>query len=136
MIPFSLLPENIYNRRPTGNIWLKGYQELIKVWKRLRDYRDLKLYLIAFFFYNSGVQTVMYLATLFGTDVLHLESSKLILTILIIQLVLSAFFSAQIPPRISALRFPISDLEDDKVPQRATNPPYYLFETYAGRHAG
>jgi UMF1 family MFS transporter len=29
----------------------------------------------------------MYLATLFGTDVLHLESSKLILTILIIQLV-------------------------------------------------
>ena len=87
MIPFSLLPENIYNRRPTGNIWLKGYQEIVKVWKRLKDYPDLKRYLIAFFFYNSGVQTVMYLATLFGTDVLHLESSKLILTILIIQLV-------------------------------------------------
>ncbi len=53
----------------------------------MKDYPDLKKYLIAFFFYNSGVQTVMYLATLFGTDVLHLESSKLILTILIIQLV-------------------------------------------------
>ena len=87
MIPFSLLPENIYARRPTGNIWLKGYQEIAKVWKSLKDYPDLKKYLIAFFFYNSGVQTVMYLATLFGTDVLHLESSKLILTILIIQLV-------------------------------------------------
>src|SRR5688572_27598193 len=87
MIPFSLLPENVYDRRPTGNIWLKGYQEIVKVWKSLKDYPDLKRYLIAFFFYNSGVQTVMYLATLFGTDVLHLESSKLILTILIIQLV-------------------------------------------------
>ena len=87
MIPFSLLPENMYARRPTGNIWLKGYQEIVKVWKSLKDYPDLKKYLIAFFFYNSGVQTVMYLATLFGTDVLHLESSKLILTILIIQLV-------------------------------------------------
>jgi MFS transporter, UMF1 family len=87
MIPFSLLPENVYNRRPTGNIWFKGYQEIVRVWRSLKEHPDLKRYLIAFFFYNSGVQTVMYLATLFGTDVLHLESSKLILTILIIQLV-------------------------------------------------
>jgi MFS transporter, UMF1 family len=42
---------------------------------------------LAFFFYNSGVQTIMYLSTLFGTDVLKLDSSKLIMTILIIQLV-------------------------------------------------
>jgi UMF1 family MFS transporter len=87
MIPFSVLPENVYNRRPSGDIWSKGYEEIIKVWKSLRNYPDLKRYLIAFFFYNSGVQTIMYLATLFGTDVLNLESSKLIMTILIIQLV-------------------------------------------------
>jgi UMF1 family MFS transporter len=87
MIPLSVLPENVYDRRPSGNIWLKGYREIAKVWRNLNDHPDLKRYLLAFFFYNSGVQTVMYLATLFGTDVLHLESSKLILTILIIQLV-------------------------------------------------
>jgi UMF1 family MFS transporter len=86
-IPFSVLPENIYNRRPSGDIWTKGYQEIVKVWKSLKNYPDLRLYLIAFFFYNSGVQTIMYLATLFGTDVLQLESSSLIMTILIIQLV-------------------------------------------------
>jgi UMF1 family MFS transporter len=86
-IPFSVLPENIYNRRPSGDIWSKGYQELVKVWRSLKDLPDLKRYLLAFFFYNSGVQTIMYLATLFGTDVLKLESSKLIMTILIIQLV-------------------------------------------------
>jgi UMF1 family MFS transporter len=87
MIPFSVLPENIYNRKPKGNIWSKGYQEIVKVWRSLKDYPDLKRYLFAFFFYNSGVQTIMYLSTLFGTDVLQLESSKLIMTILIIQLV-------------------------------------------------
>ena len=87
MIPFSLLPENIYNRRPKGNIWLNGYREIAKVWHSLKKYPDLKRYLIAFFFYNSGVQTIMYLSTLFGTDVLQLESSKLIMTVLIIQLV-------------------------------------------------
>lgn len=87
MIPLSALPENIYNRKPKGEIWSKGYQEIAKVWKSLKQYPDLKRYLLAFFFYNSGVQTIMYLATLFGTDVLKLDSSKLIMTILIIQLV-------------------------------------------------
>lgn len=86
-IPFSVLLENIYNRKPHGNIWLKGYQEIHTVWKSLKHHPDLKRYLLAFFFYNSGVQTIMYLATLFGTDVLQLDSSKLIMTILIIQLV-------------------------------------------------
>lgn len=87
LIPFSILPENVYNRKPHGDIWSKGYQELVKVWRSLKNHPDLKRYLIAFFFYNSGVQTIMYLATLFGTDVLQLESGKLIMTILIIQLV-------------------------------------------------
>ncbi len=87
MIPFSYLPENSEKRRPIGNSWSKGYQEISKVWRSLRQHPDLKRYLLAFFFYNSGVQTIMYLSTLFGTDVLKLESSKLIMTVLIIQLV-------------------------------------------------
>lgn len=87
IIPFAFLPENTHNRKSTGDIWSKGYQEISKVWKSLRQHPDLKRYLLAFFFYNSGVQTIMYLSTLFGTDVLKLESSKLIMTILIIQLV-------------------------------------------------
>ena len=87
MIPFSVLPDNPYNQKPTGNIWTKGYQEIAKVWKSLTGQHDLKRFLIAFFFYNMGVQTVMYLATLFGTDVLKLETGDLIQTVVIIQLV-------------------------------------------------
>jgi UMF1 family MFS transporter len=87
VIPFSLLPDNPYNQKPTGNVWTKGYEEVKNVWNNLGAQHDLKRYLLAFFFYNMGVQTVMYLAALFGTDVLNLESSKLIQTVLLIQLV-------------------------------------------------
>jgi len=98
LIPFSILPENPYNQKPTGNIWTKGYEELRKVLKSLKDQADLKRYLLAFFFYNMGVQTVMYLATLFGTDVLHLESGSLIAVVVIIQLVgsIGAWFFARL----------------------------------------
>lgn len=89
MIAFNVLPENPYGRKPSGKIWTKGYQEVLTVWRSLKNSPDLKKFLTAFFFYNMGVQTVMYLATLFGTDVLHLDTGKLIGTILLIQLVAS-----------------------------------------------
>jgi UMF1 family MFS transporter len=87
LIPFSILPDNPYNQKPTGNIWTKGYEEIARVWSSLSHQHDLKRFLTAFFFYNMGVQTVMYLATLFGTDVLKLETGDLIQTVVIIQLV-------------------------------------------------
>jgi MFS transporter, UMF1 family len=87
LIPFMWLPDNPYGQKPTGNVWKKGYEEIRKVWQSLALQPDLKKFLWAFFFYNMGVQTVMYLAALFGKDVLQLESSKLIQTVLVIQLV-------------------------------------------------
>ena len=41
----------------------------------------------AFFFYNMGVQTGMYVATLFGDKELRLPAESLIVTILILQLI-------------------------------------------------
>jgi MFS transporter, UMF1 family len=86
-IPFSILPDNPFNRKPSREIWTKGYEELVKVWRSFKATPDLRRFLAAYFFYNMGVQTVMYLATLFGTDVLHLGTSELIATVVIIQLV-------------------------------------------------
>lgn len=86
---FRKLPEDqIRGYRP--DVWKKGYKELVKVMQEVKYMPDLKKYLIAFFFFNMGVQTVMYLATLFGTDVLQLPSAHLIATILLIQLVAAA----------------------------------------------
>ena len=98
LIPFKYLPENPYGLKPAGNIWTKGYEEIRKVWRSLSTQRDLKRFLIAYFFYNMGVQTVMYLSALFGTDVLQLKDIQLIPTVLMIQLVgaAGAFLSARL----------------------------------------
>ena len=88
LIPFLILPGNVYNRKPKqGRIILEGYKELRKVWHSLKDLPAMKQFLKVFFFYNMGVQTVMYLAATFGTKELKLDSGQLILTVLIIQLV-------------------------------------------------
>src|SRR5690606_21861603 len=48
---------------------------------------NIRLYLAAYFFFNMGVQTVMYLAATFGSKELQLADEKLIMTVLIIQVV-------------------------------------------------
>jgi UMF1 family MFS transporter len=87
LIPFKHLPDNTFNRKPVGRMWTNGYKEIRKVWQSLSDQPSLKRFLVAFFFYNMGVQSVMYLSTLFGTDVLHLETGDLIMVAVIVQLV-------------------------------------------------
>lgn len=64
-----------------------GFIELRKVSKEVNGMPALKWYLFAFFFYSMGVQTVMLAATLFGQKVLGLPASKLIVTVVLIQLV-------------------------------------------------
>jgi UMF1 family MFS transporter len=86
-ITFYYLPKNVFNKKPKGNHLTNGYKEIIKVLRSISKTHTLKNYLAAFFFFNMGVQTVMYVAALFGDEELKLESSQLIITILIIQFV-------------------------------------------------
>ena len=86
-ISFRRLPSDTNNKIVSKNYLFNGYREIQKVWKSLANLPVLKTYLWAFFFYNTGVQTVMYMATLFADKELHLESGELIMTILIIQIV-------------------------------------------------
>jgi UMF1 family MFS transporter len=87
-IPFKRLPPSkASNQHPEHNIFVNGFYELKKVWNQLQHHPELKRFLRSFFFYNMGVQTVMYMATYFAADELKMESTQLIVTILIIQLV-------------------------------------------------
>ena len=87
-IPFRNLPiGNVGIRKNNKNVLKSGFQELSKVWNQLSRMKFLKLFLLAFFFYSMGVQTIMLAAAGFGEKTLKLGTSKLILTILIIQLV-------------------------------------------------
>jgi MFS transporter, UMF1 family len=86
-ISFNRLPDNPYNVKPQGRYLFNGYHELRKVWFDLKQTSRLKSFLISFFFYNMGVQTVMYVATIFGDSELKLDTSILIAIVLIIQFV-------------------------------------------------
>jgi MFS transporter, UMF1 family len=87
LIPFSVIPPNKATGKKEGGLFSKGFAEINKVLKNLPNNPNLGKFLIAFFLYNTGVQTIIYLATLFGSAELKLESGELILTILIIQVV-------------------------------------------------
>ena len=87
-IPFSVLPKGSPNATSHHkNLIRGGFIELGKVWQQVKRMTVLKRYLPAFFFYSMGVQTIMLVAASFGAKELHMEQSKLIATILIIQLV-------------------------------------------------
>ncbi len=83
----NLPPSTPSQQQPERSIFANGFYELKKVWKQLGDYPVTKRFLRSFFFYNMGVQTVMYLATYFASEEIKMEASQLIITILIIQLV-------------------------------------------------
>lgn len=84
---FRHLPTRVPGAKSEGSWLFNGFRELKKVWQQVKKMYLLKRFLLAFFFYNMGVQTVMYVAAVFGDKELHLASGKLIFTILILQLV-------------------------------------------------
>lgn len=86
-IPFKNLPKGSPNFKAEKNVFTSGFNELNKVWNQVKQMAYLKRFLFAFFFYSMGVQTVMLVATIFGEKELHLSTTKLIATILILQLV-------------------------------------------------
>jgi UMF1 family MFS transporter len=99
-ISFYFLPGNVHHRKPDAtHIFKKGFLELKKVFEKVKLNIPIKRYLVAFFFYNSGVQTVMLLAATFGEKALSLPAENLIMTVLLIQLV--AIAGAYIFARVS-----------------------------------
>jgi UMF1 family MFS transporter len=109
-IPFATLPPDRGRAAaPAADSkgWLlNGFHELGKVWDQLEHLPTLKKFLLAYFTYNMGVQTVMYVATIFGTDELHLPDGQLIITILLLQVVaiLGAWLFAKLSERIGNTR--------------------------------
>ena len=85
-IPLRRLPEDA--RHPYSKDMLKrGYEEVSKTAKRVLARPNMLRYLSAFFFANAGVQSVLYLASIFAEKELHFDTSSLIVLILILQIV-------------------------------------------------
>lgn len=105
-IPFHYLPESSQKTTDKKNIWLGGWQELMKVYHEVKKIKSLKGFLASFFLFNMGAQTVMYLGALFGSEELHLPTDALIITILLIQLVAipGAYFCAKLSQRLGNVK--------------------------------
>lgn len=100
-ITFFRLPKDRKGHFASGTL-RNGFRELRSVWNQLSDLPNLKRFLLAFFFYSAGVQTVLYLAATFAEKELHFETTNLIILILVLQLVaiVGAYFFAFLSERI------------------------------------
>ncbi len=96
-ISFKGLPEDQRNEKQDDLI-RKGFREIKMVFGKLKVRPNIKRFLASFFFYSAGVQTVIYVASIFAQDELGFESTELILIILLLQLVgiVGAFLFAYI----------------------------------------
>lgn len=96
---FHYLPSGFQKNTKHKHYLLNGFKELVKVFNQIRRLQQIRIFLYAFFIYSMGVQTVLYMAALFGAKELNVPSDKLILSILIIQLV--AMVGAQLAAWLS-----------------------------------
>ncbi|MEM0994575.1 MAG: MFS transporter [Bacteroidota bacterium] len=99
IIPFKRLPKEERNKGQKG-LMKKGWGELKKVWQQVKVEANIKSFLIAFFCYSAGVQTVLFLAATFAEKELDFQTTELILVVLILQVV--AIFGAYLFARVSS----------------------------------
>ncbi len=62
-----------------------GYQRLLHTFGRIKTFRQLTKFLIAYLIYNDGIETVIVMASIFGAEVLKMETGEIILYFLMIQ---------------------------------------------------
>jgi len=105
-LTFAVLPKVKRTEAKKINIFTAGFAEVRKVYHEVKKMAVLKRYLRGFFFYSMGVQTVMMAATLFGSKLLGLEDTKLIITVVLIQLVaiVGAIWMSRLSARYGNIR--------------------------------
>lgn len=96
-IPFRILPNGIPTKGGVKHsILTNGFHELREVWQKLQHMPLLKIFLVSFFFFSMGVQTVMLAAAEFAVKEIKMKvegvwvslgTEQLIMIVVIIQLV-------------------------------------------------
>ena len=83
-----------------GSLFQRSFGQLFTTLKEMRGFPMTLTFLIAYLFYNDGIQTVIYAASTYGSKQLKFDQSVLIATILLIQFV--AFGGALFFGRLAA----------------------------------
>jgi UMF1 family MFS transporter len=102
LVPLRWMREHPATAHPStgANVVTDGFRQLARTIRGMRAYPLTLFFLLAFLVYNDGIQTVIALASQFGSEELGLETNTLIITILVVQL--TAFFGALALGRLAA----------------------------------
>jgi UMF1 family MFS transporter len=84
---FIFLKERAYGKLPpSGQGYFRaGYQRLRRTFHRIKSFKELTKFLMAYLIYNEGIETVIIMASIFGAEVLGMETNELIVFFLMIQ---------------------------------------------------
>ncbi|MFZ4786348.1 MAG: MFS transporter [Flavobacteriales bacterium] len=116
-ITFRTLKEKHTGNGFSKDVLANGFKELRHVWKEMNQTSRLRRYLIAFFIFSMGVQTIMQMASLFGTKEVWqmdpetgqmtrgLKSGQLIMAVLMVQVIAipGAFFFSFLSKKLGNL---------------------------------
>lgn len=86
-VTFARLPHRESELQFNKSVFSNGFKEIKKVFHQVRQIDGLKKYLSSFFVYSMAVQTIMLVATYFGTKEVGVETTGLIVSVLLIQLI-------------------------------------------------
>jgi UMF1 family MFS transporter len=84
---------------PAAQLVRASFSQLRATIRHARGYPHTLLFLVAYLFFNDGIQTVISAATIFGQEELGFEQDQLIIVILMVQFI--AFFGALLFGRVA-----------------------------------
>jgi len=80
-------PRAAGKRPPLLTIVNTGFRRLSQTMRTVRSLKQMGLFLLAFMIYNDGIQTVIAMATIYGSEELHFDTLTLMGALLMIQFV-------------------------------------------------
>jgi MFS transporter, UMF1 family len=89
-IPLLRNVQQVHFVPPAPHPLRASFGRLAETFRDIRRYRNAFLFLLAYFFYIDGVDTIIRMATAFGTDI-GIDSSTLLVILLVIQFVAFPF---------------------------------------------
>ncbi len=82
---FLFIKDNDKKDIPNYNYLKIGFSRVLSTLKNLKNYKNLSIFLLSFFFYIEGVNTIIYFSGNYASTTLHFEFIDLILFFIIVQ---------------------------------------------------
>ncbi|WP_423802143.1 MFS transporter [Neobacillus sp. SAB-20_R2A] len=89
-IPMLKNVNQVYYKERVPNPVSNGFKQLFITFKKIKLYRPLFLFLLAYFFYIDGVNTIITMSTAYGSD-LGIDSTNLLIILFATQVVAAPF---------------------------------------------